>query len=253
MHIHHLNCGSMCPMGARLVHGKGGFFERARLVCHVLLAETRDGLALVDTGLGLGDIADPMRLGRKWVRQTAPRLDRAETAFEQVRALGYSPDDVRHVLVTHLDLDHAGGLADFPKATVHVHALEHGAAVTGSVRAREGRYIGKQWGHGPNWKLHAGGGEDWFGFQGVRALDEREPDVLMIPLHGHTPGHCGIAVKGDDGRWRLHAGDAYFHHGQIRTPQAPTPLGLRIFQKKADTDRALRMANQERLRVLKAE
>jgi glyoxylase-like metal-dependent hydrolase (beta-lactamase superfamily II) len=34
-------------------------------------------------------------------------------AFEQVRALGFAPNDVRHVLLTHLDRDHAGGLSDF--------------------------------------------------------------------------------------------------------------------------------------------
>ena len=63
MHVHHLNAGTMCPMSARLVNGQGGLFKRARLVCHVLLLETEDGLVLVDTGLGLGDIAKPERLG----------------------------------------------------------------------------------------------------------------------------------------------------------------------------------------------
>src|SRR3954447_11026301 len=96
MKIHHLNTGTMCPIGRRLVNGTGGLFQRARLVCHCLLVETRDGLALVDTGIGLGDIATPDRLGGRWLRQTAPRLDPAETAVQQVKALGYSPKDVRH-------------------------------------------------------------------------------------------------------------------------------------------------------------
>ena len=95
MKIHHLNTGTMCPMGRRLVNGTGGLFQRARMVCHCLLIETGDGLALVDTGIGLGDIATPDRLGRRWLRQTAPKLDPAETAVQQVRALGYSPNDVR--------------------------------------------------------------------------------------------------------------------------------------------------------------
>ena len=59
MQIHHLNTGTMCPMGRRLVNGTGSLFQRARLVCHCLLVETDDGLALVDTGIGLGDIATP--------------------------------------------------------------------------------------------------------------------------------------------------------------------------------------------------
>lgn len=75
MRVHHLNTGTMCPIGRRLVNGTGSIFQRARMVCHCLLIETHDGLALVDTGIGLDDIANPPRLGPKWVRQTTPRLD----------------------------------------------------------------------------------------------------------------------------------------------------------------------------------
>ena len=251
MHIRHLNTASLCPRGACLVHGRGGLLERARMVCHVLLIETRDGLALVDTGLGSGDVADPMRLGRRWVQQVSPRLDSAETAAAQVRALGYRIDDVRHILLTHLDLDHAGGLPDFPKAKVHVDRLEHEAAVARRIKVRRSRYIDAHWRHGPDWAWYAEGGEDWFGFRGVRALGEHEPDLLVIPLYGHTPGHRGVAVRGA-GRWWLHAGDSFYFPGQIETPPSPTPLGLRFFQRRADTDRAQRIANQRRLGELKA-
>ena len=140
MKIHHLNTGTMCPMGRRLVNGTGGLFQRARLVCHCLLVETKDGLALVDTGIGLGDIATPDRLGGRWLRQTAPRLDPAETAVEQVKALGYSPGDVRHVLLTHLDRDHAGGVPDFPHAAIHVHRAEYDMAVKPGRPAFQPRY-----------------------------------------------------------------------------------------------------------------
>jgi hypothetical protein len=102
----------------------------------------------------------------------------------------------------------------------------------------------------PDWKFYGEGGEDWFGFKGVRALGDREPDVLMIPLHGHTPGHCGIAVRGKDG-WLLHAGDSYFFHGQLQA-KVRMPLVLGYFQRKADIDREARVANQERLRALQA-
>lgn len=251
MRIHHLNTGTMCPIGRRLVNGTGGIFQRARMVCHCLLVETNDGLALVDTGIGLDDIAQPMRLGRKWVRQTAPRLDPAETAVQQVKALGFSPDDVRHLLLTHLDRDHAGGIPDFRNAKVHVHRKEHEMAVAQKIAAPKGRYIGEQWKHGPDWTFYGEGGEDWFGFKGVRALGDREPDILMIPLPGHTPGHCGIAVRAKD-KWLLHAGDSYFFHGQMQTPAIRTPLVLGFFQRRGDMDTATRLANQERLRTLKA-
>lgn len=249
MRIHHLNTATLCPMSAALVNGRGGLFERARMVCHVLLLETNDGLVLVDTGLGMGDIQEPSRLGRSWVRLVAPRLDPAETALEQVRALGYSEGDVRHIVLTHLDLDHAGGIADFPKAQIHVHRREHASAMAREGRRERRRYITGHWAHDPLWRLYDDGGERWFGFTGVRALDDRNPDVLLVPLRGHTPGHTGVAVR-DGERWLLHAGDGYFFHRQVETPPR-SPRALQLFQRRADTDRRERVANQERLRALK--
>lgn len=252
MHVHHMNTATLCPRGERLIQGRGGLLQRGRMVCHVLLLESSRGLVLVDTGLGLRDIEEPQRLGRRWLRLASPRLDRAETAHSQLRALGFSPADVRHILLTHLDRDHAGGLADFPRATVHVDRLEYDAAVAGRIPVRPNRYVNAHWQHGPAWQFYGDGGEDWFGFRGVRPLAPDEPDIAVIPLYGHTPGHRGIAVRLGD-RWLLHAGDAYYFHGEIETPARAAPLALRFFQRRADTDRAARIANIERLRALNAQ
>jgi glyoxylase-like metal-dependent hydrolase (beta-lactamase superfamily II) len=248
MRVHHLNAATMCPIGARLIRGTGGLFERARMVCHVLLIETDDGLVLVDTGLGTGDIANPKRLGGAFVKLLGAVLDPAETALAQVKALGFSAGDVRHVVLTHMDLDHAGGLGDFPKAKVHLHAREHEAAMARKSIQAKSRYIPGQWAHGPDWQLHDGTGEPWFGFDGVRALAHADGEVLLVPLHGHTAGHCGVAVKTPEG-WLLHAGDAYFFHGSIGD-DAYTPPGLRFFQRVTDTISEARKRNQERLRQL---
>ena len=56
------------------------------------------------------------------------RLREEETAVRQIEALGFSPSDVRHIVITHLDFDHAGGLEDFPNATVHLMDAEFSAA-----------------------------------------------------------------------------------------------------------------------------
>jgi hypothetical protein len=63
-------------------------------------------------------------------------------------------------------------------------------------------------------------------------------------------GHCGIAVRGKD-KWLLHAGDAYFFHGELQ-PKPRMPFVLGIFQRRADMDCATRISNRERLRSLKA-
>jgi glyoxylase-like metal-dependent hydrolase (beta-lactamase superfamily II) len=248
MRVHHLNASTLCPVSARLVNGSGPWFGRARMVCHVLVIETARGAVLVDTGLGTGDVASPARLGARWVRQISPRLDPAEPVIAQLASLGLSAADVSDIVLTHLDLDHAGGIADFPHARIHVHAGEHEAA-TRRLGARSAmRYIAAHWQHGPRWALFGDGGERWFGFDGVRALDEADPDILLIPLRGHSRGHTGVAVRTGT-RWLLHAGDSYFFHGQVATP--PTaPFVLRMFQRRSDVDRADRIANQERLREL---
>jgi glyoxylase-like metal-dependent hydrolase (beta-lactamase superfamily II) len=244
--IHHLNCGTMCPFGQRLLAGSGSLVGTAELVCHVLLVEAPDGLVLVDTGFGTGDVEHPGRLGRVFNTAVRPRLEEGETALAQVRALGFQPSDVRHIVLTHLDLDHAGGLGDFPDAEVHVFAAEHQAWLQPTMRERA-RHVAAQFAHGPRWTVHDVDGDEWLGFESVRVLPG-DGEVLMIPLPGHTRGHTAIALRRDEG-WLLHCGDAYFFTGEIETPPR-CPPGLRAFQALTNVDGRLRTANQERLREL---
>ena len=242
--VHHLNCATMRPPAGRTR------LMPDRLVAHCLLVEGATGLTLVDTGIGTGDVADPRRLGAPFVATVGAVLDLDETALMQVRALGHDPADVRDVVVTHLDLDHAGGLGDFPQARVHVHADELAAARARRHPKEKGRYLHAQWAHRPHWVEHRAehrtGGEEWFGFEAVRAVDE---DVLLVPLRGHTRGHSAVAVRRPSGGWFLHAGDAYFFHGEKERPPS-CPSGLRAFQNLVQMDKRARLANAERLRSL---
>jgi glyoxylase-like metal-dependent hydrolase (beta-lactamase superfamily II) len=245
--IHHLNCATMRPFNERLVHGAGSWLARARMVCHCLLIETDRGLVLVDSGLGLEDCAHPERIGKAFVRVVQPRLDPAETAARQIETLGFSRRDVRHVVLTHLDLDHAGGLADFPEATIHVYRAEHAAAMHPTGLEHE-RYRPAQWAHGPRWQLHDDDGERFEGLSAVRAIVE--PEVLLVPLHGHSRGHAAVAVAVDDG-WLMHCGDAYFSRHEME-PEPRCPPGLAFFQRIVAVDDELRRENQRRLRELVA-
>jgi glyoxylase-like metal-dependent hydrolase (beta-lactamase superfamily II) len=248
--VHHLNCATMRPFGGRLVTGTGPVLATAALVCHCLLIETDNGLVLVDSGLGTGDVTDPdATLDRGWRRLARPVLDIGETALHQVEGLGFRASDVRHVVLTHLDLDHGGGLRDFPDAQVHVLRTELEAALNARSGSERTRYPRGQWAHGPKWAPHDPQGEEWLGFQAVRDIPGLPPEILLVPLIGHTVGHTGVAVREHD-RWLLHAGDAYFFHGEMR-PDAPwcTP-GLRLMQRRVETVRGMRLANQDRLREL---
>ncbi|MFC4061198.1 MBL fold metallo-hydrolase [Planomonospora corallina] len=231
MKVHHLNCGTMTPP------------LMPRMVAHCLLIETAHDLVLVDTGFALGED----RLEPFFLRTSRPRLDPAESAVRQVEGLGLDPGDVRHIVLTHLDPDHAGGLRDFPHARVHLHAAELAAAThpSGGVAQRR-RYLPAQWSHGPDWALYDDAGDDLYGLR-ARPLDGLE-GVALVPLAGHTRGHSGVAVDTGDG-WLLHAGDAYWFHGEIFTPPH-CPPALRLAQRFIAVDHARRLANLARLREL---
>jgi glyoxylase-like metal-dependent hydrolase (beta-lactamase superfamily II) len=247
MRIHHLNCGSFCPHGRRLVNGKGGWFERAAIVCHCLAIESGDGVVLVDTGFGMEDARRPRQLGTAFRLMMEPKPMEETTALRQLEALGFEAGDVKHIVTTHLDLDHTGGLPDFPQAEVHVFAPELQAALHPSLRDRA-RYVGVHWQHDPRWVEHTTGGDEWFGFESVRILPGLDAEVLLVPLVGHSRGHTGVAIRNGE-EWLLHCGDSFFHHWEMTTPPKCPPM-LAFFQRLTASDAAARRGNQERLREL---
>ncbi|HMJ74296.1 MAG TPA: MBL fold metallo-hydrolase [Solirubrobacterales bacterium] len=248
MRVHHLNCGSLCPHGARWINGEGGMFERGHIVCHCLAIETGAGLVLVDTGFGIEDARNPRQLGAIFGAMNAePKAE--TTALKQLESLGFDAADVRQIVVTHLDPDHSGGLPDFPEAEVHVLSAELDAALQPNLKDKL-RYLGVHWKHGPHWVKHDVDGDEWFGFESVRILPGLDAEVLLIPLFGHSRGHTGVALRTGDG-WLLHCGDAYFNHGEIETPPS-CPPGLRFFQNLNAADGKARKRNRDRLQELAA-
>ncbi len=93
--IHHLHCGTFCPICAPLF-GQQGW--QAKLVCHCLLLETDQGLVLVDTGLGVEDYLHPkQRLGTLLTHTARIQHDLSQTALKQIQQLGYQASDVQHI------------------------------------------------------------------------------------------------------------------------------------------------------------
>ena len=233
--------------------GRRGARGPAVLSCHCLLVESGDRLILCDTGFGLEDVRHPQRLSALFRRVLCrPRLREEDTAVRQIARLGFDPGDVTDIILTHLDFDHAGGLDDFPAARVHLLEDERENAARQATWKQRARSRPAQWGSMDRWLTYRPEGETWFGFEAVCDLDGLPPDILIVPLAGHTLGHAGIAVRERD-RWLLHAGDAYFFREEMN-PELPrcTP-GLRLYQRFMEEDRAMRLANQHRLRTLERE
>lgn len=252
MRIHHLNCVSTCPAGGRLMDGRSSIFTRGALACHCLLVETDRALVLVDTGLGTRDVDDPRgRLSTFFLALVSPDFRHEMTAVRQVERLGFDASDVQHILLTHLDFDHAGGLDDFPGAQVHMLRAESEYAMRQKTWLDRQRFRPQQWSSQPRWRgYQAGEGDAWAGFACVRSLDDVPPELLLVPLAGHTFGHAGVAIENGD-RWLLLAGDAYFDRREMNTEPACTP-GLRFYQTMMEKDRRARLWNQQRLRELRA-
>jgi len=181
-----------------------------------LLLEDRNGLALVDTGIGLLDVARPLeRIGLPLIDIAGFQFHEEQTAARQVERLGFHLADVRDIMLTHGDPDHTGGLADFPHARVHMAEEEHAAVTTGHWRYLPAHFV-----HGPIWKTTGASTERWFGLESRRLDLGFESEVLLVPLPGHTLGHCGVAIRQGD-RWVLHVGDAYYLRIELATDDHP--------------------------------
>ena len=245
--IHHLNCATLCPMGSKLINGVGSYIERTKMICHCLLIETNSGLVLIDTGLGTQDILQPKRMGLFFNLMVRPKLDIEETALYQIQKLGFKKEDVKHIILTHLHVDHAGGISDFPHAKIHVYKKEYNQIV-GNKSLKLG-YVAAQFQHNPHWRVHNSTGEKWNGFNCVKTFEPEIQDILLVPLHGHSAGHTGVYIPSNN-ESVFHCGDAYFHHNTISKSYKDVPLGIKVFQKLVEYDTTARIRNQIRLTEL---
>jgi glyoxylase-like metal-dependent hydrolase (beta-lactamase superfamily II) len=170
-----------------------------------LLVGSSDGLILVDTGPGLEDYANVPAIICAFQLVTKVPLNPEEAALRQITRLGFKVEDVRNVVLTHMHFDHCGGLPDFLHARIHVHEGEYRAFVGPPRRWTDLAYVRRHIAHKPNFAFYSESGDRWFDFGAIRL--PFGPEMWLIPLFGHSRGHCGVAIK-TDGGWLFHVADA---------------------------------------------
>jgi N-acyl homoserine lactone hydrolase len=149
------------------------------------LIEHPQGLVLFDTGCNPRVAVEPEAYWGPLAKLLNVRMTPDLAVDAQLRAHGYDPADVKFVVVSHLHLDHAGGLALFPQAKFFVMKGELPYAYWPDRRVRRSFILEDLL---PTRRF------DW------SELTE-DTDLLgdgslqMLKTAGHTPGECSLFVR----------------------------------------------------------
>jgi len=169
--------------------------------------EHKEGVIVVDTGQG----AHLLQTGAsyhpfaRW--EVVFRIDREEEIGPQLRALGIGPRDVKKVVLTHLHMDHDGGLAHFPNSEILVAPGELDTASGWAGRIRG--YLPHRW---PSWFDPTAlelAPEPFGPFARSQRLTQAG-DIVAVATAGHTTDHVSVLVQEDDTTHFL-AGDTSYN------------------------------------------
>lgn len=156
---------------------------------------------------------------------------------EQLRAVSLQPEEVDRVVMTHLHVDHTGGMRLLPNATFLCTHREWAAAHRRLAAAKG--YVGRHFPGASRMRLldydQQGEPHDVFS----RTIDlVGDGSIRLIFTPGHTPGHQSVLVRLDDGRPLLLVGDAAYTLRSIREELLPM-----VTANDAESRRSLRELN----------
>ena len=179
------------------------------------------GPILIDTGFHPSVAVNPKEnLGRLALLVFKDlKMDPGQAVAAQLREKGIQPADVKVVVMTHLHMDHASAISEFPEATFVVSKLEWEAAT--SQGQREG-YVRRQFDHGFDYRLLDFDDRGAASFSGFgRSFDLfGDGSVRTVFTPGHTEGHMSVVLRLAD-REALIAGDAMFMRETLENQHLP--------------------------------
>lgn len=178
------------------------------------------------------------------VVETGPASTLA-AVLDAIRAIGRDPEEVTHILVTHVHLDHAGGagalLRHTPRARVHVHPrgvahLADPSRLIASATQLYGGMMDTLWGAMvpvPEDRLVVlhDGDEVRVGSRRLRAVDT---PGHAVHHHAYHDPDAGLVFTGDVGGIRIQ------RLPYVSAPTPPPDIDLRAWRRSLDRLRALR-------------
>lgn len=189
----------MCP--AFVMLGEGHTWEEMiEIPSYGILIEHPDGLVLFDTGTPMDsaypEIIPGPEFGLTWTEE--------DTIPSRLASVGYTPEDIKYVVVSHLHMDHAGDLHLFKNAEVIVSETEY--------RRKTGEDIPEEEANTPellelwrsdviNWKLIED--KDFSLLPGI--------DVIAFG-EGHSYGMLGLSIESKELGHILAVSDVIYHH-----------------------------------------
>lgn len=145
------------------------------------LIEYPKGMILVDTGWDEVVRTDARRYEGFFNYFASPGfLPKGEGIVDQLAALGYSAADIDYCILTHMDIDHAGGIG-------HVRNAKHimcSSAEWAAANKSNPRYLKRLW------KDLA---VETFPDEKYDLLGDES--VILLPMHGHSAGMTAVKVS----------------------------------------------------------
>lgn len=236
---------------------KGAGWDFPKLPFMGALAEHSElGPILIDAPFGHEGPANVGRLTAGVLKTVGLRFRARWATVPRIEEMGFRPSEVQHALMTHMHVDHTGGMKTLGRTTFHVSEEEWGFAreVSPTLAAAKG--------YAP---------DDYTGlrkrietFAAPPAIDDSarasrsdsalghdvfdDGSVRAVSLPGHSPGHTGYLFEMSDGRQIFHVGDAAFtlpHITERRTLGRFPKTFAWEFGRAEETLRGLRLFHEE--------
>jgi glyoxylase-like metal-dependent hydrolase (beta-lactamase superfamily II) len=220
MRVHAVETGRVRVKASQLVGRGRGLARRLApifddewsgwLPTYAFAVEHPEGVILVDTGANAGLKRLP-RWHPYFQRAVKFDIEPEQEAGARLRALGAAPRDVRLIVLTHLHIDHDGGLAAFPRARVLVSPGERAAAA--GLKGRINGYLPQRWPSQFDPEPLVFVDEPYGPFARSRRLTA-DGALTALPTPGHTPDHISVALD-DSERRIVFVGDATYSQDNL--------------------------------------